>query len=59
MFYMDSPRSPETIFSEIFDSTGISKIMSINWVRTGVTVTFNSNSKYFFLENYYFVLLGS
>lgn len=56
---MDSPRSPETTFSGIFDSTGISKIMSINWVRTGVTVTFNSNSKYFFLGNYYFVLLGS
>lgn len=58
MFYVESP-GDITTFSEIMDSTKISKIMSITWTSTGVTVTFNSNQNYFFSDGYRFILLGS
>lgn len=58
MFYDGGP-DPISTFSEILNSTKISKNMSIIWTSTGVTVTFNSNSKYFFTDGYRFILLGS
>lgn len=58
MYYVGGP-DPISTFSEILNSTQISKNMSITWTSTGVTVTFNSNSKYFFTDYYSFILLGS
>ena len=59
MYYVSgSPDDPYYTYSEILNSTKINKKMFITWTSTGVTVTFNSNSKYFFTDNYSFILLG-